>query len=244
MGNWRRPLIKLVHKYIKGSYVHEYAAMLRAFSALSVEEQQHVQQERVIELLKHAALPGPYYRDALTKTGVCANGNIDLSQFSCLPFLTKETPRSKLEQLKSDDLSSCRWYENMSGGPPNVILEYMRLGLPVVARNVGGVGEAVVDGQTGWLAPAGRPDILGNDVCRPPRNTAVRLEAGCLGQRWARQLFSNWRMLGVHRSLPQAAMWSPGVENRLGEMRCGVNDEHRLHTEVSVCCRRMPLRGQ
>ncbi len=40
-------------------------------------------------------------------------------------------------------------------GFPLTILEGMRAGLPVVASNVGGVAEAIVDGRTGFLVPAG-----------------------------------------------------------------------------------------
>lgn len=40
-------------------------------------------------------------------------------------------------------------------GFPLTILEGMRAGLPVVASNVGGVAEAIVDGKTGFLVPAG-----------------------------------------------------------------------------------------
>jgi glycosyltransferase involved in cell wall biosynthesis len=39
-------------------------------------------------------------------------------------------------------------------GTPNVILEAMASGLPVVATSVGGVSEIVVDGQTGYLVDA------------------------------------------------------------------------------------------
>jgi len=38
-------------------------------------------------------------------------------------------------------------------GFPRSILEAMRAGLPVVATDVGGVDEAVVDGVTGWMVP-------------------------------------------------------------------------------------------
>ena len=40
-------------------------------------------------------------------------------------------------------------------GFPLSILEAMRAGLPVVASNVGGVAEAVIDSKTGFLAPCG-----------------------------------------------------------------------------------------
>ncbi|HWA08593.1 MAG TPA: glycosyltransferase [Opitutaceae bacterium] len=38
---------------------------------------------------------------------------------------------------------------------PNTILESMACGTPVVGFDVGGVGEAIVDGETGFLAPVG-----------------------------------------------------------------------------------------
>lgn len=41
-------------------------------------------------------------------------------------------------------------------GLPLTILEAMRSGLPVIASNVGGVSEAVVHGQTGYLVPSGQ----------------------------------------------------------------------------------------
>lgn len=41
-------------------------------------------------------------------------------------------------------------------GFPLSILEAMRAGLPVIASNVGGVGEAIVHDKTGWLVPQGQ----------------------------------------------------------------------------------------
>jgi len=40
-------------------------------------------------------------------------------------------------------------------GFANAILEYMAAGLPVVATDVGGVREAIVEGQTGFIIPSG-----------------------------------------------------------------------------------------
>ncbi len=40
-------------------------------------------------------------------------------------------------------------------GLPNAVLEYMAAARPVVATAVGGVGEAVVDGETGYIVAAG-----------------------------------------------------------------------------------------
>ena len=40
-------------------------------------------------------------------------------------------------------------------GFANAILEYMAVGLPVVATDVGGVHEAIIEGETGFIVPAG-----------------------------------------------------------------------------------------
>ncbi len=51
-------------------------------------------------------------------------------------------------------------------GLPNSILEAMAAGKPVVATNVGGVAEAVVDGVTGLLVPHADPPALGSALRR------------------------------------------------------------------------------
>lgn len=45
-------------------------------------------------------------------------------------------------------------------GFANAILEYMAAGLPVVATDVGGVREAIIDGETGHIVPSGDDEAM------------------------------------------------------------------------------------
>lgn len=45
-------------------------------------------------------------------------------------------------------------------GFSNAILEYMAASRPVVATDVGGAGEAIVEGETGFLVPAGNDELM------------------------------------------------------------------------------------
>ena len=47
-----------------------------------------------------------------------------------------------------------------SEGFSNAILEYMAASLPVVATNVGGAAEAIVEGTTGYIVPANSPAVM------------------------------------------------------------------------------------
>ena len=62
------------------------------------------------------------------------------------------------------------WAENL----PLAVLEAMACGTPVLATEVGGVPEAVVDGVTGLLVPAGDPVRLAERLCDLLEDAALR----------------------------------------------------------------------
>ncbi|MHC4886589.1 MAG: glycosyltransferase [Planctomycetota bacterium] len=55
---------------------------------------------------------------------------------------------------------------SLSEGFPNAVLEAMAAGLPVIASDVGGMGEVIADGETGYLFPAGNAAALADGVER------------------------------------------------------------------------------
>lgn len=80
-------------------------------------------------------------------------------------------------------------------GFPISILEAMRAGLPVVASDVGGVREAVVDGETGYLVPRGDVNTLRDRLRRLIVDPNLRLRMGQAGRRRYEQYFTLGRML-------------------------------------------------
>jgi glycosyltransferase involved in cell wall biosynthesis len=51
-------------------------------------------------------------------------------------------------------------------GLPNVLLESMSMGVPVVSSNLGGIPEIVFDGETGYMVPPGDPAALADAIER------------------------------------------------------------------------------
>ena len=66
-----------------------------------------------------------------------------------------------------------------------VYLEAAAHGLPVVAHDVGGVGEAVVDGVTGLLVPPNRPAQLAAAFEKLIHDPGLRKKLGATGREWA-----------------------------------------------------------
>jgi phosphatidylinositol alpha-1,6-mannosyltransferase len=70
-------------------------------------------------------------------------------------------------------------------GLPNVILEAMASGLPVVASAISGIPLAVCDGETGRLVPEGEPEPLAAALLELLRQPERRRQMGAAGRRRA-----------------------------------------------------------
>jgi glycosyltransferase involved in cell wall biosynthesis len=71
-----------------------------------------------------------------------------------------------------------------------VVVEAMACGVPVVSTNVGGPSETVVDGETGFLVPSGRPGLIADRVVSLLSSDSLRDQMGEAGRLRAERLFS------------------------------------------------------
>ena len=74
-------------------------------------------------------------------------------------------------------------------GMPRSIIEAMLSGLPVVATNIRGAREEVVDGETGILVPVRNPDTLGRALQRLAGDLELRAKMGAAALTRARALY-------------------------------------------------------
>jgi glycosyltransferase involved in cell wall biosynthesis len=100
-------------------------------------------------------------------------------------------------------------------GTPNVLLEAMATGLPVVATRVGGVPEIVQHGRTGFLASEDHPDELSNAILELVQNPNLAAEMGARGRAYVEQTHS------VHKL--------PAALSDLYELALGT---HRAHSDT------------
>lgn len=79
-------------------------------------------------------------------------------------------------------------------GTPNVLLEAMSCGLPVVATNVGGVAELVRNGESGLLVETDDADSVANSVIALIENPQLRTSMGASGRQVALEKHSPQRL--------------------------------------------------
>jgi glycosyltransferase involved in cell wall biosynthesis len=80
-------------------------------------------------------------------------------------------------------------------GFPLSVIEAMRAGLPVVASDVGGISEAVIEGHTGYLTPSGDVNTLRQRLQVLADSPLLRAEMGSAGRARYEEKFTVERML-------------------------------------------------
>jgi len=115
-------------------------------------------------------------------------------------FLGRVERRHLPDLIRSADLVvSVPWYEPFGMVP----LEAMACGVPVVASAVGGLVDTVVDGVTGVLVPARRPDVLAGTLRRLLDDPFRRAAYGAAGADRARVRYAWDRVAGSTEAVYQ-----------------------------------------
>jgi len=104
-------------------------------------------------------------------------------------------PRPFYQQASLVTLASVR------EGLPNVILEAMAMGLPVVATGVGGIPDAVEPRRTGLLCPPRNPEALGEAFATLLADEALRATFGKNARDRAVSQFSMEMMVDRHEAV-------------------------------------------
>lgn len=115
--------------------------------------------------------------------------------------------------------SSVSVLPSLSEGLPNVLLESMAMGVPVIATRVGGNPEIIEDGRTGLLVPPRDPEALGRAICLLLENRQMAAAFGQAGSRRVTEEFSLNRMVSETERLYQRLLERAGHKTSRGRGR-------------------------
>jgi glycosyltransferase involved in cell wall biosynthesis len=86
-------------------------------------------------------------------------------------------------------------------GIPMTLLEAMSLGIPVVAPDVGGIGEIVEDGVSGFLVRGRDPAVFAERCIRLRRDASMRSRFSAAARERVRNYFSTGRMVEEYMNI-------------------------------------------
>ena len=105
---------------------------------------------------------------------------------------------------------------SMSEGLPNVVLEAMSFGVPVLATRVGGVPE-IIGNDNGVMVPAGDAEALAKNMVELLQNDSLRASIGAEGRRSLHPRFSPEhrarQILAVYRELLDGQAGQPAASS-------------------------------
>jgi glycosyltransferase involved in cell wall biosynthesis len=106
-------------------------------------------------------------------------------------------------------------------GFSNAILEKMASGLPMIVTDVGGNGEAVMDGVTGFVVPPRHPQALANAIVRMAKDAELRATFGAAGRQRIVEHFSLERCVERYDALYRELLGSVAPEKKDTPARFG-----------------------
>ena len=90
------------------------------------------------------------------------------------------------------------------------LLEAMAAGKPIVATNVGGNPEVVIDGETGFLVPPKQPDKMAEAIIKVLQNPELARKMGVAGRERIEKNFSLDRMVSDYSLLYEDLLYKKG----------------------------------
>ena len=96
-------------------------------------------------------------------------------------------------------------------GIPNVLMESMAMGLPVIATHISGIPELVENERTGLLVPPGQPDKLAESMLRMLTDGELRKRAIAAGKQRVVQEFDNRQLIQELAEVYRSEGLGPGV---------------------------------
>lgn len=103
---------------------------------------------------------------------------------------------------------------SLSEGFSNTIVEYMTAGRPVIATNVGGNSEAIVENETGFLVPVQAPERIAELASQLLSDKALAGRMGKAGRKRIEKHFTLARMVENHQALYNALLSLAGRDQQ------------------------------
>lgn len=100
---------------------------------------------------------------------------------------------------------------SLTEGISLTLLEAMAAGRPIVATNVGGNPEVIIDGVTGFLIPPKEPQNMSEAIAKILQNPELAKQMGEAGRRRVEEKFSLERMVKEYRDLYEECLERKGI---------------------------------
>jgi glycosyltransferase involved in cell wall biosynthesis len=89
-------------------------------------------------------------------------------------------------------------FPSLREGLPNVVIEAAACGVPTVAWRVTGIGDAMLDGETGYCVPFGNVEEMARRIVRILESEELRLQLGESGAAFVKDRFSTSVVAELH----------------------------------------------